>query len=215
MSETPTHYSYRGRRLFQTAIALLGALILSLGIYDLSLGVNRTPIEERYKDDDAFGRLNKFTDQIFGQRTVDFLIMAIGGWILFFGLDAARRRGPQLRFGPEGLNYFRFGAQTIPWDAFERINFIPRRRMALLRAAHIDLKLKDPEPVARAQPIPYRLFRRTVHMTDQTMFTIHGYDIDAPLIRVLGEMQAIAEPELAALERAETEETPDDTAPEV
>ncbi|MDP6706447.1 MAG: hypothetical protein QF893_08910 [Alphaproteobacteria bacterium] len=190
--------SYRGRRIFQGAIALIGAAIMALAVYDLTQDHSLPVRESKLVESEVITGLNRFMDQAIGRLPIDLLMLSLGGWITFFGLHGVLHRGPQLRFGPDGVYYFRFGEQTIPWEAFVQIQFISRRRTSLLRSAAIDLTLEDPAPVAARQPPLYRAFRRTTHMFDPTKFTIHGYDIEVPLIRVVAEMQRVAEPESVA-----------------
>ena len=189
-------YSYRGRRLFQMIIGVIGAVILALAVYDLAQDHSKPPREMKLKESQVIENLNRFLDEQIGRVPIDFFMLALGAWIAFFGLDGVLHRGPQLSFGPDGIRYFRFGNQIIPWDAFEHIRFIDRRRTSLLRSASIDLELKDPEPFAKRQPLQYRFFRRATHMFDPKTFTIHGYDIEVPLLQVARQMQEIAEPVL-------------------
>jgi len=187
-------YAYRGRRIFQGVIAVIGSIILSLAIADLNR-VDRS-ISEMDPDTPKIARdLTNFLDEEIGYVPVDIAMLVLGAWIVFFGLHGVLLQGPQLAFDREGVRYFRFGRQTIPWQAIQQIRFIERRRTALLRAQALDLELKDPAPFAERQPWPYRIFRRAVHMFDPKLFTIHGYDIETPMIVVAKQMQAIVEPE--------------------
>lgn len=191
-------HEYRGRRLFQAMIAVVGFLIIGMAVYDMTRA-DRPPVEAtRFKSTEVIEDLNRFMDEKIGRLPIDFLMLALGAWIAFFGLDGVLHRGPQLSFDERGIRYFRFGQQIIPWGAIEQINFVQRRRTSLLRSAALDIALKDPGPIARRQPFLYRGFRRTLHMFEPNLFTIHGYDIDVPLLLVAQEMQKIVEPETAA-----------------
>ncbi len=194
MTEQSEAHSYNGRRIFQSVLGLIGIAIMVLAIYDLSqdhsLGVRELKLEES----PVIRDMNRFIDQVIGRLPIDFLMLSVGAWIAFFGLHGVFHRGPQLKFDPDGIYYFRFGEQTIPWSALAHVRFVNRRRTSLLRSPSIDIELQDPAPVAARQPPLYRLFRRLTHIFDPTMFTIHGYDIDVPLYRVAGEMQRVAEP---------------------
>jgi hypothetical protein len=188
---------YRGRRIFQAVIALVGAAIVALAVLDLSRDVaergSMAPGTPQPVQD-----LTDFMDREVGYLPIDLLMLAVGGWILFFGLHGVLLNGPQLYFDKDGIRYFRFGYQTIPWDAIQQIRFVDRRRAALLRGQALDLELKDPAPFASRQPIPYRVFRRTQHMFDPKVFTIQGYDIEVPLIVVAQQMQRLVEPQNTA-----------------
>jgi len=188
---------YRGRRIFQAIIAVVGAAIVALAVLDLSRDAagrgGMAPETPQPVQD-----LTNFLDREVGYLPIDMLMLALGGWILFFGLHGVLLNGPQLYFDKDGIRYFRFGYQTIPWNAIQQIRFVDRRRAALLRGQALDIELKDPAPFARRQPIPYRIFRRTQHMFDPKVFTIQGYDIEVPLIVVAQEMQRLVEPEMLA-----------------
>lgn len=190
-------HAYRGRRIFQSVIALIGFLIIAMAVHDLTRADPLSDEESQFESTGLVEDLNRLMDENIGRVPIDLMIFALGAWIAFFGLDGVLHRGPQLSFDESGIRYFRFGRQTIPWEAIEKINFIQRRRTSLLRSAALDIELKDPAPVARQQPYLYRGFRRTLHMFDPNLFTIHGYDIEVPLLLVAQEMQKLVEPELA------------------
>lgn len=191
-------HEYRGRRLFQAMIALIGALIIVMAIYDMTRADRPSTEETQFESVGIVEDMNRFMDENIGRVPIDFLMLALGAWIAFFGLDGVLHRGPQLSFDERGIRYFRFGQQIIPWEAIEQIRFIHRRRTSLLRSAALDIELKDPGPIASRQPFLYRGFRRTLHMFEPKLFTIHGYDIEVPLLLVAQEMQKIVEPEAAA-----------------
>ncbi len=191
--ETLSAYSYKGRRLFQTAITVIGLTIIALAARDLLWGEGARPLEDGLTQSKAIEDFNRFLDEGIGRHNIDLFMLAIGSWITFFGLDGILWRGPQLHFDAKGLRYFRFGRQVIPWDAFKHVNFIQRRRTSLLRSSYIDLHLHDPTTVASGQPYLYRAFRRLMHPFDGTVFTIYGYDIEMPLLRVITNMQEVAE----------------------
>ncbi len=205
MVEVPQTRSYHGRRIFQGVIGLIGAAVLMLAGFDLSKDHSQPPPPTTLQESAVIRDMNLFMDQVIGRLPIDLLMLSLGAWIAFFGLHGVLHRGPQLRFGPDGVYYFRFGQQTIPWDAFAQVRFVNRRRTSLLRSPSIDIKLQDPTPVAARQPPLYRLFRRLTHIFDPTMFTIHGYDIEVPLYRVVTEMQRVAEPESVEDEAGEDE----------
>ncbi len=188
-------FSYHGRRLFQGVIAAIGIIVLLLGVRDLAVGEGAQPLDPGLQQSQPIEDFNRFLDEGIGRRNIDFFMLAIGAWIAFFGLDGVLCRGPQLSFGPDGLRYFRFGRQVLPWSAFNHVNFVQRRRTSLLRSSYIDLQLHDPAPYAAGQPFLYRAFRRLMHPFDGSVFTIYGYDIEAPLVSIIQRMQEIAEPE--------------------
>jgi hypothetical protein len=192
----PRH-AYRGRRIYQGVIAVIGSVILSLAIADLNR-VDRSGSAMNPETPKIARDLSNFLDQEVGHLPVDIAMLVLGGWIVFFGLHGVLLKGPQLAFDKHGIRYFRFGRQTIPWEAIQQIHYVERRRTSLLRAQALDLELKDPAPYAGRQPWPYRIFRRSVHMFDPKLFTIHGYDIEMPMIAVAKQMQAIVEPESAS-----------------
>jgi len=191
-------HAYRGRRVFQAGLGVIGAFIIGMAIHDLTRADRLSDEETQFKSTEIVEDLNRFMDQNIGRLPIDFLMLALGAWIAFFGLDGVLHRGPQLSFDERGIRYFRFGKQLIPWEAIEQIHFIQRRRTSLLRSAALDIELKDPAPFASRQPFLYRGFRRTLHMFEPKLFTIHGYDIEVPLLLVAQEMQKIVEPEPAA-----------------
>ncbi len=194
--EPPISHSYNGRRIFQAAIALIGIVVIALAMRDLMVGEGARPLQEGLQQSQAIEDFNRFLDDGIGRRNIDFFMLAIGAWIAFFGFDGVLCRGPQLYFNADGVRYFRFGRQVIPWKAFKHVNFIQRRRTSLLRSSYIDLWLFDPAPVAAAQPFLYRAFRRLMHPFDGSIFTIYGYDIEIPLMRVVARMQEVAEGEM-------------------
>ena len=213
MAQQPQTQSYNGRRIFQGVIGLIGAAILGLAGFDLSKDHSQPPPATTLQESAFIRDVNQFMDQVIGRLPIDLLMLSLGAWIGFFGLHGVLHRGPQLRFGPDGVYYFRFGEQTIPWDALAQVRFITRRRTSLLRSPAIDIKLTDPAAVAARQPPLYRLFRRATHIFDPTMFTIHGYDIEIPLYHVAATMQRIAEPE-SVEDEADDDEAGDDKAGE-
>ena len=124
-------------------VGVIGAVILALAVYDLTQDHSKPPREMKLKESQVIENLNRFLDEQIGRVPIDFFMLAIGAWIAFFGLDGVLCRGPQLSFGPDGLRYFRFGRQVLPWSAFAHVNFIQRRRTSLLRSSYIDLQLHD------------------------------------------------------------------------
>lgn len=191
-------HSYRGRRVFQTVIAVVGLIIILLALRDLTRIDHPADVATQLQSSRMVENMNRFMDESIGRLPIDLLILALGAWVAFFGLDGVLHRGPQLSFDAQGIRYFRFGRQLIPWSAIEKVDFIGRRRTSLLRSTALDITLKDPAPFASRQPPLYRLFRRTLHVFDPHVFTIHGYDIEVPLLTVAQAMQAIVEPENVA-----------------
>ena len=78
--------------------------------------------------------LTNFIDDNIGHVPVDILMLVLGSWIAFFGLHGVLLPGPQLAFDRDGIRYFRFGRQTVPWDAIQQIRFVERWRTSLLRS---------------------------------------------------------------------------------
>ena len=185
---------YRGRRIFQGVVALIGCAIIGLAGYDLVFAGDGAPREMALEQSQVIVNMNRFMDEQIGRMPIDYLMLALGAWIAYFGLHGILLKGPQLRFDAEGIYYFRFGEQTIPWGALNNIRFVNRRRTSLLRSPSIDLELIDPGAFARRQPLLYRGFRRLTHVFDDKTFTIYGYDIEVPLYRVAMEMKEIVEP---------------------
>ena len=184
--EAPSSHYYAGRRWFQAILGAIGLAIATLALYDLGQDREGPPQAQSQ----ALENANRVIDEYIGQKPVDYIILVLGAWIVFFGLHGVLHRGPQLAIDDDGLLYFRFGRQTIPWDEIADIKFIGRRRTAIIRSAHIDLRFHEPGPIARRQPIPYRMLRRLTRGGDGMTFSIHGYDINRLTIEVLREIEA-------------------------